>query len=233
MNDEQAATKIQKTFRGHSSRKKLKKEKQSVIKIQKVYRGHHTRRIIAKQEQSALKIQKVFRGHVERKKFLKVRPKVIILKEEPASDVGTTLAIIKPDAVAKGLSDAIKLRIRDEGFTIVQEKLIQLNRTSAEEFYAEHYGKPFFERLTTFMSSGPVRVLILSRANAIKAWRQLMGPTNVTTAKQQAPTSLRALFGNESESTNNAVHGSDSEASAQREIHFFFPTRTTTTIVIA
>ena len=89
------------------------------------------------------------------------------------------------------------------------------------EFYAEHEGKPFFEKLTQFMSSGPVVALALSRQGAIAGWRELMGPTNSHTARETVPSCLRARFG--TDQTKNACHGSDSKESAARELRFYFP----------
>ena len=89
------------------------------------------------------------------------------------------------------------------------------------QFYGEHEGKPFFETLIGFMTSGHVTALCLSKEDAIKGWRALMGPTNSLKAREEAPTSLRALFG--TDGTRNATHGSDSTTSAARELEFFFP----------
>lgn len=89
------------------------------------------------------------------------------------------------------------------------------------DFYAEHYGKMFFPSLVAYMSSGPILALVLARQSAIAFWRQLIGPTNTQKARDQAPESLRAIYG--TDSTKNALHGSDSYSSAEREIHFFFP----------
>jgi len=97
----------------------------------------------------------------------------------------------------------------------------QLSKDQAESFYAEHTGKPFFAGLIDFMTSGPVVALALAGVGAIKAWRDMMGPTNTARARAEAPRSLRALYG--TDGTRNATHGSDSEASASREIKFFFP----------
>jgi len=96
-----------------------------------------------------------------------------------------------------------------------------LTQERVSEFYAEHEGKPFFEKLTQFMSSGPVVALALSRQGAIAGWRELMGPTNSHTARDTAPSSLRARFG--TDQTMNACHGSDSKESAARELRFYFP----------
>ena len=94
-------------------------------------------------------------------------------------------------------------------------------RDRAEQFYAEHVGKPFFNRLSTFMCSGPFSAHILGRVNAIKTWREIMGPTRVYSTVYSHPNSLRAIYG--LTNTRNSVHGSDSPTSAEREIKFFFP----------
>lgn len=96
-----------------------------------------------------------------------------------------------------------------------------MTRERAAEFYAEHIGKPFFDNLVTFMSSGPIHALVLARPDAIKMWRSVMGPTNSFVAKKEKPRCLRALYG--TDGTQNATHGSDSPVSAAREIKFYFP----------
>lgn len=127
-------------------------------------------------------------------------------------------------------SEAILARIEKAGFKIVQRKVIHLSKAEAEAFYVEHAGRPFYDTLTSFMSSGAVTALVLEKENAIKSWRDLMGPTNSLKAKAEAEAahplneelwSLRALFG--TDGTRNATHGSDSQFSAWREIGFFFP----------
>ena len=100
--------------------------------------------------------------------------------------------------------------------------LLQLSKARAEEFYGEHAGKPFFGKLVSFMTSGPIVAAVLARRGAIKEWRSLLGPTNSEAARQSAPDSIRAVYG--TDGTSNAAHGSDSPESAQREIKFFFPT---------
>jgi nucleoside-diphosphate kinase len=130
----------------------------------------------------------------------------------------STFAMIKPNAFqnAGHIISALEL----DGFHIAQLRTTTLSRQQANAFYAEHAGKPFFESLTSFMSSGPIVALQLIADNAITKWRSLIGPTNSETARAQAPNSIRARFGKDG--TQNAVHGSDSTASAQREISFFF-----------
>lgn len=138
-----------------------------------------------------------------------------------SNEIEKTLALIKPDAVKAGKADEIKQLIELHGFTIVAQQKLQLTRARAEEFYGEHYGKPFFNNLVSFMTSGPVWAIVLAKPDAIKQWRGLMGPTNCFKAREEAPRSLRALYG--TDGTQNATHGSDSPASAAREIKFFFP----------
>jgi len=129
-----------------------------------------------------------------------------------------TLAIIKPDAMAAGDAAANIERIEDEGFEIVAQEEIQASKEQTEGFYAEHAGKPFFHGLTSFMASGPITIMVLEKENAIADWRKLMGATNPANAEEGT---LRKQFGTSID--NNATHGSDSPASAAREIAFFFP----------
>ena len=110
--------------------------------------------------------------------------------------------------------------IRSQGFTIIQSKKMQLSKERAGLFYKEHKGKSFYGRLTNYMSSGPIVAMILSKPGAILAWRTLMGPTNTLVARNEKPNSIRARFG--VDGTRNATHGSDSLASAKREIAFYF-----------
>jgi len=132
-----------------------------------------------------------------------------------------TLALIKPDAYGSGKKDDIVKMINDNGFNIVAEKEYKMTMDIAKEFYKEHTGKPFFDTLTTWMSSAPIYAMKLEKENAVKAWRELMGPTNSEKAREQAPQSIRALFG--TDGSQNAVHGSDSFASAERELKIIFP----------
>jgi len=128
-----------------------------------------------------------------------------------------TLSIIKPDAVSKNVIGKIYDRFETAGLRIVAAKRLQLNDESAGGFYAEHKGKGFYEDLIKFMTSGPVMVQVLEGENAIGLNRELMGATNPNEA---APGSIRADFANSIDA--NAVHGSDSPASAEREISYFF-----------
>lgn len=129
-----------------------------------------------------------------------------------------TFAIIKPDAVAAGHSGEIIKIIELNGFSIAGMEKKQLSRAEAEIFYAVHKERSFFGELVEYMISGPVIVMALARANAIKEWRDLMGPTNPAAAPAGT---LRRMFGTSIGS--NATHGSDSEETASTELAFFFP----------
>jgi nucleoside-diphosphate kinase len=129
-----------------------------------------------------------------------------------------TLAIIKPDAVARRTAGRIIQRIEEAGLQIRAMRLLHLSPTQAEGFYAVHRQRPFFTSLTSFMASGPVVVLALEADGAIKKWRDLMGATDP--AKAEAGT-LRKEFGASIE--NNATHGSDAPETAAFELGYFFP----------
>lgn len=129
-----------------------------------------------------------------------------------------SLAMVKPDAI-----DAVGFiidTIYQNDFVICNMKMVSLTRSEAEEFYGEHFGKPFFENLIAFITSGPVLAMELKGSNAVTRWRSLIGPTDSISAKREAPNSFRAKFG--TDNTRNACHGSDSDKSANREIDFFF-----------
>ena len=128
-----------------------------------------------------------------------------------------TLSIIKPDATAKNITGAINSDIENNGLRIVAQKRIILTNQQAERFYAVHVDKPFFRSLVSYMCSGPVVVQVLEGDNAIESYREHKGATDP--AKTENNT-IRSKFGSSIE--NNAVHGSDSEENASREIHFFF-----------
>tara|TARA_B100000575_G_C22676153_1_gene411785 strand:+ start:145 stop:570 length:426 start_codon:yes stop_codon:yes gene_type:complete len=128
-----------------------------------------------------------------------------------------TLSIIKPDAVGKNVIGKIISRFEDNQLAMVAGKLIHLSDEMASGFYAEHEGKPFFEDLKKFMTSGPVFVQVLEGDNAVQKNRDLMGSTN---PKEAMPGTIRADFANSIDA--NAVHGSDSSTSAKREIEYFF-----------
>lgn len=128
-----------------------------------------------------------------------------------------TLAIVKPDAVKRNAVGDIVHTIESKGFRIIGMKMLQLTRHQAEGFYAVHAGKPFFESLTTFMSEGPIVAMALEKDDAIKTWRDLMGPTNPANATEGT---IRKRWGASIE--RNAVHGSDADDTARFEVSYFF-----------
>jgi nucleoside-diphosphate kinase len=130
----------------------------------------------------------------------------------------TTLSIIKPNAVAKDAIGAICSRFEAAGLRIVAARMLHMSLEQASAFYAEHQGKPFFDELVGFMTSGPVMVMVLQGEDAIAKNRELMGATNPANAE---PGTIRAEYADSF--TENAVHGSDAPATAEREIGFFFP----------
>jgi len=131
-----------------------------------------------------------------------------------------TLAILKPDAVRRGLTGDILKRIEASDLKIVGLRKIQLSRADAERFYEVHKAKPFFKGLCDYMTSGPVVVAVLQGEGAISKWRQLMGATD---PKKADPGTIRKDFGLDVE--QNSTHGSDAPETAAQEISFFFPTR--------
>lgn len=131
-----------------------------------------------------------------------------------------TLSIIKPDAVAKNVIGEIISRFEKAGLRVVAAKMLHLSREQAEGFYAEHRERPFFKDLVDFMTSGPVVVQVLEGEDAIARNRDLMGATN---PQEAAPGTIRADFAETIDA--NAVHGSDSAASAEREVRYFFEDR--------
>ncbi|XP_028140530.1 nucleoside diphosphate kinase 6 [Diabrotica virgifera virgifera] len=139
-----------------------------------------------------------------------------------ASKLQLTLAIIKPHIVKNPISSQkIREIIISSNFKIVKSRRKIISLEEANTFYGEHKEKFFYKRLVSFMTSGPSDIMILAKENAIKDWRQLMGPTKVFKAQFEAPESIRGQFG--LSDTRNASHGSDSEESARREIGIFFP----------
>jgi nucleoside-diphosphate kinase len=130
-----------------------------------------------------------------------------------------TLTMIKPGAVKNKHIGAIIDRIEQAGFRIVAIKSLKLSRIAAEEFYAEHKGKPFFDELVDFMSSGPIVAAVLYKDNAVEDFRKLIGSTDPAQAEEGT---IRKDFAESK--AHNAVHGSDSDESAERECHFFFST---------
>lgn len=131
--------------------------------------------------------------------------------------VQRTFSIIKPDAVAKNVIGKITTRFEEAGLRVVASKMKQLSKAEAEGFYAEHKERGFFADLVAFMTSGPVIVQVLEGENAVLKNRELMGATN---PKEAAAGTIRADFAVSID--ENAVHGSDSETSAAREIAYFF-----------
>lgn len=128
-----------------------------------------------------------------------------------------TFAIIKPDAVSRNITGKIITKIEEAGFKIVAMKKLWLTKKEAEGFYAVHKGKPFFESLTDYMSSGPCIAMVLEKEDAIAAWRKLMGATNPANAEANT---IRKEFAIDVE--KNSVHGSDAKETAAYEISYFF-----------
>jgi len=128
-----------------------------------------------------------------------------------------TLSIIKPDGVGRKLIGEVIKRLEDNDLNIVAMKMLYMNKFQAQGFYAVHRGKPFYESLTDFMSSGPIVVMVLEGENAIERYRELMGATNY---KEAAEGTIRKAFATDIE--KNVVHGSDSPESAAVEIAYFF-----------
>ena len=181
------------------------------------------------------------------------------VEEKKAEEPEVTLGLIKPDSFPR--ADEIIARILTEGFRVVEKKQVLLTKTRAEAFYAEHkvtlylqsskshfpeisvlslnvnpysiligfQGKGFFDELVGFMTSGPIYALKLEKVDSIKSWRTLMGPTKFEVAQKEAPNSLRATFA--TNTTKNAVHGSDSPDSAARELDFFFNVQLTLALI--
>jgi nucleoside-diphosphate kinase len=132
-------------------------------------------------------------------------------------DKEQTLALIKPDAMAKQLEGKIIDDILTAGFTIKAMRMLQLSETEAKAFYAAHKEKEFYEPLVAFMASGPIIVMILEKENAVEDYRKLMGKTDPAKATEG---SLRKKYGETIR--RNAVHGSDSPGNVKKEIAFFF-----------
>lgn len=130
-----------------------------------------------------------------------------------------TLAIIKPDAVGSGKAGKILAHLEDAGFSVRHLRLTSLSRGQAEAFYAVHQGRPFFDELVEFMTSGPVIPMVLEADNAVVRLRETIGATDPAEA---APGTVRKLYA-ESKG-RNAIHASDSDANAEKEIAFFFST---------
>ena len=133
------------------------------------------------------------------------------------SNVEQTLSIIKPDAVERNLDSEIKEMFKNKGFKIIKEKKIQIEKSEAEKFYKVHETKPFYNDLCSYLSSGPIVVMVLEKENAVLANRELMGATN---PQEAAEGTIRKKYGISID--KNSVHGSDSTDNAKIEIDFFF-----------
>ena len=133
------------------------------------------------------------------------------------NNIEQTLSIIKPDAVERNLDSEIKQMFKNEGFSILKEKKIQIEKSEAEKFYKVHETKPFFNDLCSYLSSGPIVVMVLEKENAVYGNRELMGATNPIDAKEGT---IRKKYGISID--KNSVHGSDSLENAKIEINFFF-----------
>ena len=133
------------------------------------------------------------------------------------SNFEQTLSIIKPDAVERNLDIEIKSIFQNQGFKIVKEKKLKLEKSEAEQFYKVHETKPFYNDLCEYLSSGTIVVMILEKENAIKSNRNLMGATDPHKAEEGT---IRKLYGKSID--KNSVHGSDSPENAKIEIDFFF-----------
>lgn len=128
-----------------------------------------------------------------------------------------TLCIFKPDVAERGIAGQLTTKIEEKGFKIIAQKKIYLTKPQAEAFYREHALRPFFQPLTTFMSRGPITVIVLEKENCILEYRELIGATK---PEEQLPNTIRKLFATSVE--ENCIHGSDSIEAARREIGFFF-----------
>ena len=133
------------------------------------------------------------------------------------NNIEQTLSIIKPDAVERNLDNEIKEMFKNIGFSIVKEKKIQIEKLEAEKFYKVHETKPFYNDLCTYLSSGPIVVMVLEKENSVLANRELMGATNPSDAEEGT---IRKKYGISID--KNSVHGSDSVENAKIEIDFFF-----------
>ena len=133
------------------------------------------------------------------------------------SNIEQTLSIIKPDAVERDLQDIIKIEFKNKNFEIIKEKKIHISKEEAEKFYKVHETKPFYNDLCSYLSSGPIIVMILQKDNAVAENRRLMGATNPQDADEGT---IRKKYGISID--KNSVHGSDSIENARLEIDFFF-----------
>jgi nucleoside-diphosphate kinase len=133
------------------------------------------------------------------------------------NNIEQTLSIIKPDAVERNLENEIKAMFRNKGFNIIKDKKIQIAKSEAEQFYKVHETKPFYSDLCSYLSSGPIVVMVLEKENAVLGNRELMGATKPEDA---AEGTIRKKYGISID--KNSVHGSDSVENAKIEIDFFF-----------
>ena len=133
------------------------------------------------------------------------------------SNLEQTLSIIKPDAVERNLENEIKEMFKNKGFSILKERKIQIEKSEAEKFYKVHETKPFYNDLCTYLSSGPIVVMVLEKENAVLDNREFMGATDPKDAKDGT---IRKKYGISID--KNSVHGSDSTKNAKTEIAFFF-----------
>jgi nucleoside-diphosphate kinase len=129
-----------------------------------------------------------------------------------------TLAIIKPDAFGSGKAGKILAHVEAAGFRLVAARIVRLTQPEAADFYAVHRERPFFAPLTAFMTSGSCMPIVLERADAVAAFRRTIGATD---PKEAEPGTIRKLYAESKE--RNAIHASDSDENAAREINFFFP----------
>jgi nucleoside-diphosphate kinase len=146
-----------------------------------------------------------------------IPPSTCFEKRKELAIMERTLAIIKPDGVARGIIGELVKRLENNDFRIMAMKMLHLTKQQAEGFYAVHQGKPFFESLTDFMSSGPAVVMILEGEDVISRYRELMGATNY---KDAAEGTIRKEFATDIE--KNVVHGSDAPETAAFEMAYFF-----------
>ena len=133
------------------------------------------------------------------------------------NSIEQTLSIIKPDAVERNLDNEIKEIFKKNGFKILKEKKIKIEKSEAEQFYKVHETKPFYNDLCSYLSSGPIVVMVLEKDNSVLANRELMGATN---PRDAAEGTIRKKYGISID--KNSVHGSDSVENAKIEIDFFF-----------
>ncbi|EDO42234.1 predicted protein, partial [Nematostella vectensis] len=203
-----------------------------------VIRGCHCPKLLKTIRKELDHEHKVLEGNAERK-VVKEEKKEEITPEEEEEEIGkthdfhlpkqVTVAVIKPDAVKAGLVEEIIRKVEEAGIEVLKMEERTLTREEAAEFYKQHEGTEHFDQLVEFMSSGPLMTLALSKAGetpealegVIDNFRELIGPKDVNVAKEEAPNSLRAMYG--TDTVMNAVHGCDSNESAARELAFFFP----------